>query len=67
MNLNERIQASGLKKSFLANEMGITLQAFSNKVNGKTEFRESEIVILCRYLKMPVKDFFSASNSHTAK
>ncbi len=47
--LNKRIDESGLKKVFLAEQLGITTQALNDKINGKTPFRKSEIFVLCYF------------------
>lgn len=45
-SLKREIQSSGLKMKYLAEQIGITLNTFSRKVNGKAEFNGSEIVKL---------------------
>ena len=51
--LNEYIQNSGLKLSFLADQLGISTQAFSKKRNGITAFRKSEVFVMCNLLNIP--------------
>ena len=41
--LEGRISESGLKKAYVARMAGLTLQGFLNKINGKSEFRVSEV------------------------
>lgn len=41
--LEEAITRSGLKKGFIAAQLGLTYQGFYNKVNGAQEFRQGEI------------------------
>lgn len=48
--LNEIIQRSGLKKAYLAEKVGLTPVGFSNCLNGKAEFKASQIAILCDLL-----------------
>ena len=48
--LEEYIRKSGYKKSFLANKLGISLNAFGKKIKGKCEFKASEILALCTTL-----------------
>jgi predicted XRE-type DNA-binding protein len=48
--LNQYIQDSGLKKMKIAELLGITLQSLSRKTNNETEFKQSEIKILCETL-----------------
>lgn len=50
--LEERIEASGLKKNFLAGKLGITRQALANKIDGRNEFTAREIKILCEELRI---------------
>ena len=56
-NLLERyIEDSGLKKGFIAKQLGITAYGFAIKVNNKSEFKANEIAILCKLLKIGAKD-----------
>lgn len=50
--LNAKIEASGLKRNFLAGQLGITPQGFYLKCSGKNEFTASEIQKLCELLKI---------------
>ena len=54
--LEEYIQKSGYKKSFLAKELGITAYGFALKRNNSSEFKASEIDMLCKLLKISIKD-----------
>lgn len=54
--LMQYIDKSGYKKSFIAAQLGITTYAFMLKVNNKSEFKASEITILCKLLKISAKD-----------
>ena len=54
--LMEYIEKSGYKMSFIAKQLGITAYGFSLKVNNKSEFKASEITILCKLLKISAKD-----------
>lgn len=66
--LDDKIQESGLKKSFIADNCGITYQTFSNKVNGKSEFTASEIKVITKLLGLnakAMKDIFFAENVET--
>lgn len=51
--LEEYISASGLRKDFISSSLNLTLQGFLNKLNGKTEFKQSEICKLSKILKIP--------------
>lgn len=48
--LNERITASGLKKSYIAKVLSVTVGTLSRKINNKLEFKASEIHALCDLL-----------------
>ena len=54
--LMEYIEKSGYKMSFIAKQLGITAYGFSLKVNNKSEFKASEMTILCNLLKINAKD-----------
>lgn len=62
--LNKAIKNSGLKISFLADKLGLSSQGFYNKINGKTEFYSSEILILSDILGLTFREreevFFAA-------
>ncbi len=48
--LERRIQESGLKKSYIAKALGITLKTLANKIMNRCEFKASEIDALCKLL-----------------
>lgn len=54
MTDTEMLQAiilkSGYKRSRIAQRMGITRAALNNKINNKSEFKQSEIEALCNIL-----------------
>lgn len=50
--LEEKIQASGKKKGFLAGKVGLSLAGFYNCCNNKAEFKQSQINVLCEELKI---------------
>jgi hypothetical protein len=50
------IEKSGYKISFIAKQLGLTAYGFMLKVNNKSEFKASEITILCKLLKISAKD-----------
>lgn len=54
--LEQYIEKSGYKKSFIAEQLGITAYGFTLKVNNKSEFKASEIETLCELLNIGVKD-----------
>ena len=54
--LEEYIKKSGFKKSFIAEQIGISAYSFSLKCSNKSEFKANEIEILCNLLKIGIKD-----------
>ena len=50
--LNEYINASGLKKSYLALRLGIQPSTLTRKINNGQEFKASEIDLLCEILQI---------------
>lgn len=54
--LEKYIKASGYKKTFLADALGISRYSFACKCNNKSEFKASEIETLCKLLNISVKD-----------
>ena len=50
--LSEYIKSSGLKKTYIAEQLGITRAGLLLKIRGQHEFRESEIQKLCTLLKI---------------
>ena len=50
--LEARIKASGLKMSYLAEQLNLTRQGFWLKVKNRNEFRASEIKRLCELLNI---------------
>ena len=54
--LQQKIKDSGLKMGFIAERLGRSRQALSDKIHGKTEFLPSEIRILCELLHLSDDD-----------
>lgn len=54
--LEQYIEKSGYKKSFIAAQLGLTSYGFARKVNNQSEFKGSEMTILCNLLKIDAKD-----------
>jgi hypothetical protein len=54
--LEEYIEKSGYKKSYIADQINLTAWGFMLKVNNKSEFKASEIDALCKLLKISNKD-----------
>lgn len=50
--LEDCIKKSGLKKSHIAQSMGLSRTSFSNKLNNRCDFWASEITQLCDILKI---------------
>lgn len=42
--LDQAIANSGLKKSYIASQMHISLNSLRNKISGKVEFKASEVL-----------------------
>ena len=66
--LNDIIKESGLKKTYIAEQLGISKASFGAKANGKGEFKVREVIVLCKILgirSLQKKEdiFFSFSNS----
>lgn len=54
--LVDAIKSSGLKKVFIADKLGLSYQGYLNKENGKSDFTQSEIVLLKDMLGLSNKD-----------
>ena len=54
--LEQYIEKSGYKKSFIAGQLGITAYGLTLKINNKSEFKASEMTILCKLLKINARD-----------
>lgn len=50
------IKKSGLKKKYIADQLGICLSTFSRKLNNKVDFTISQIRLLCEILNIDDKD-----------
>ena len=65
--LKEKIQQSGLKKSHVAKELGMSRQTFNAYLDGKAEFRVNHMNILCNLLKIDFEQreaiFFASSGA----
>lgn len=69
--LNEKIKASGLKKSYIAKAIGRTQSTLSRKIAGKHDFKVSEINVLCEILPIETPEekeaiFFAPEVAKTA-
>lgn len=54
--LEQYIKNSGYKKSFIAKQLGITAYGLALKIYNRSEFKASEILVLCELLKIEAKD-----------
>lgn len=54
--LLEKLNKSGFTMTFVAKELGITYQAFLDKVNNKREFTYGEIISLGQFLHLKGKE-----------
>ena len=50
--LRKIIKESGLKYQWLAKSMGLSRYGLSMKIDNKSDFKSSEIVMLCKLLKI---------------
>lgn len=54
--MEKRINESGYKRSYIAKCLDITPYALAMKINNKSEFKQSEIDILCELLGVDVDE-----------
>lgn len=50
--LEDIIKSSGYKYGYIAQKLGISYQAFRNKLDNKSEFLPTEIETLCKLLNI---------------
>lgn len=50
--LTSKIDESGLKRSFIAEKLGLSPYGLSKKINNENEFKGSEIKLLCQILNI---------------
>lgn len=50
--LNEKIEMSGYKRSFIAKQLGLSAYGLAKKIQNETEFKASEINALCVLLNI---------------
>lgn len=50
--LEDAIQKSGLRTSYICEQLGISKQAFFKKRKGDVPFRQSEVYVLCDLLRI---------------
>ena len=54
--LEQKIEQSGLKVSYIVDALGISAPAFYKKKSGRTPFRKSEIYVICDLLRITDND-----------
>lgn len=50
--LRQRIHESGYRLAWIAEQLGISRYSLSNKIDDITEFKKSEIAMLCKILNI---------------
>lgn len=50
--LEKKIEASGYKKSYIAKVIGITAYSLAKKIRNESEFKATEINVLCDLLRI---------------
>ena len=56
--LEQAIEKSGYRRRFIVEQMGIAYASFSNKLNGKLEWKTQEVNKLCKLLGINKTDMF---------
>ena len=54
--LEQYIEKSGYKRSYIAKQLGLTTYGLALKINNKSEFKASEMKTLCELLQIPARD-----------
>ena len=54
--LRKKIEESGYKLRFIASKIGITYACLLKKINNQSEFKASEIMILCDLLNIGLEE-----------
>lgn len=60
--LEMAIKKKGLTKKAVAHALNLSECGFLSKLNNKTEFKQSEIDMLCTLLDLPDREIFFAKN-----
>ena len=50
--LDAKIKESGLKKGYIAEQLGISRASLISLLNNKVEFKTSQLVVMCRLLNI---------------
>ena len=56
--LEKLIKDSGLSKSYITRKLGITYQAFQNKLHGKSPFKMTEVFVIKNLLNITLDDVY---------
>lgn len=59
VKLVQKIEESGLKRTFIAKELRVSDRALRDKINGATEFKNSEIIIMTSLLGLSEDEMLS--------
>lgn len=59
IKLLQKIEESGLKRTFIAKELRVSDRALRDKINGATEFKNSEIIIMTSLLGLSEDEMLS--------
>lgn len=54
--LEQYIEKSGYKRSYIAKQLGVTSYTLSMKIQNESEFKASEIGILCELLGIGIEE-----------
>ena len=54
--LKKMIHKSGIKLKFIAEKLGVSPYGLKLKIDGKNEFKNSEIIIICETLNLSKSD-----------
>lgn len=54
--LKDAVEKSGLKKTFIADKLGLSYQGYLKKENGKSEFMAKEISVMKDLLRLSNKE-----------
>ena len=53
--LEDQIEKSGYKKSFIAKQIGISAYALTMKINNESEFKANEINVISKLLNIDIQ------------
>lgn len=52
VRINQIIKDRGLKKAYIAEQLGISINGITNKLNGRSEFKAGEVAKICEVLSI---------------